>query len=138
MSAPVGEDAGSLRLPVPFFDLFLVLLICFMLFLSPQPQAGIDAGDVSLPIAATGAKADPDRILAVFAHKAGDVWQFEPVGTGRKLDVDDLAADARKSGRRIVLVLPATTTLQAYVELQAGLGALGVEYGIAVRNGDAK
>ncbi len=138
MSGPSGEDAGSLRLPVPFFDLFLVLLVCFMLFLSPQPQAGIDARDVSLPIAVTGAKAEPGRILAAFAHKSGDTWQFEPAGTGRKVDAAALAADARATGRRIVLVLPATTTLQAYVELQAGLGAQGVEYGIAVRNGDAK
>jgi hypothetical protein len=134
-----GEhDAGTLRLPVPFFDLFLVLLICFMLFLSPHPQAGLEARDVQLPLAGAAAKPEPGKVLAAFAAKSGDTWQFEPLGSGRRVGAAELAAEARATGRRIVLVLPAATTLQAYVELQAGLGAQGVEYGIAVRNGEAK
>jgi biopolymer transport protein ExbD len=138
MKNAMEADAGSLRLPVPFFDLFLVLLVCFMLFLSPLPQAGIEAGDVQIPIASTAAKAEPGMILASFVQRNGEAWQFEPVGTGRRLDASALAAEARSSGRKIVLVLPATTTLQDYVALQAGLGAQGIEYGIAVRNGETK
>lgn len=139
MKAGVAEtDAGSLRLPVPFFDLFLVLLVCFMLFLSPLPQAGIEARDIQLPVAATAAKAEPGKILAAFARKSGEGWQFEPAGTGRHIDAAALASEARSTGRKIVLVLPAAMTLQAYVELQAGLAAQGVEYGIAVRNGETK
>jgi biopolymer transport protein ExbD len=138
MMAVDEHDAGSLRLPVPFFDLFLVLLICFMLFLSPLPQPGIEASDVQLPLARTSERVEPGKVLATLATKARETWQFEPLGSGRRMGAAELAAEARASGRRIVLVLPATTTLQAYVELQAGLGAQGVEYGIAVRNGEAK
>jgi len=131
-------DAGSLRLPVPFFDLFLVLLICFMLFLAPLPEPGIATRDIQLPLAATGAKAEPAKLLAVFPHKVGESWQFEPSGTGRRLGPAELAGEARASGRKVVLVLAADTSLQTYVDLQAGLGAQGIEYGIAVRNGETK
>lgn len=138
MSTPASEDAGSLKLPVPFFDLFLVLLVCFMLFLSPLPQPGIDARDVALPLAAAGAKAEPGKVLAALPHRLGDTWRFEPAGSGRHLTAAELAAEARAGGRRIVLVLPAATSLQTYVDIQAGLGALGVEYGIAVRGGEGR
>jgi len=136
--APAGEDVGSLRLPVPFFDLFLVLLVCFMLFLAPLPDPGVEARDIRLPFASGSAKAEHGKVLAAFPHRVGNAWQFEPAGGGRRLTASELAAEAKVGGRKLVLVLAADTPLQTYMDLHAGLGAAGVEYGIAVRAGDPK
>ena len=129
-------DSGTLRLPVPFFDLFMVLLICFMLFLAPLPEPASDTRAIAVPLATAGTKADPAKLLAVLPQRAGEIWQFEAISTKRHLSATELAAEARTSGRQVVLVLAADTPLQAYVDMQAGLSALGLDYAIAVRNGE--
>jgi biopolymer transport protein ExbD len=127
------EAAGNLRLPVPFFDLFMVLLICFMMFLSPAPTTSLDTGSIDIPMSRKQGETDAAKLFPVTAHQVDKGWVYEPVGDGRRLAARELADRARSEGKKVILVVAASVSLQRFVEMQNDLRDHQVEFGLAVK-----
>jgi biopolymer transport protein ExbD len=126
--------AGSLRLPVPFFDLLMVLLVCFLVFVSPVRPEGAPHRHVDIPVTRGGSAAASQDLLPVVPHRDPGGWTFEIAADGRRLAPDALARQARSSGRKVVVVAPAATSLQDFIDMQAALSAHAIPFGLAVKN----
>lgn len=131
-------ETGSLRLPVPFFDLFMVLLICFMMFLAPTPAPSPDTRSIDIPLSRGAGSVDPARLIAVLPRREGASWSYELAADGRRLAAAGLAALARQQGKKVVLVVPATVSLQHFVEMQGELREQRIEFGLAVKEEGAR
>lgn len=132
------QEVGNLRLPVPFFDLLMVLLVCFLVFVSPARPDGVATGSVDIPVARGGDPAGGANLLPVSPHRGGEGWTFELVQSGQKLTAGALAAHAAKSKRKVVIVASAATPLQTFIDMQAELAAHKVPFGLAVRSEETK
>lgn len=131
MSEEYGE-AGNLRLPVPFFDLLMTLLICFLIFVAPVRD--VDTRSIDIPVAHGGNKGDERPLLAILPHRNDAGWTFEIAVDGRKLSPDALASYAKAQNRKVVIVAPATTSLQDFVAMQSELRSRKIDFGLAVKN----
>jgi biopolymer transport protein ExbD len=131
-------ETGSLRLPVPFFDLFMVLLICFMMFLAPTPAPSLDTRSIDIPLGRATGSVDPSRLIAVLPRRDGNSWVYELAADGRRLKPAALANLARQETKKVVLVVPATFSLQHFVEMQGELREQRIEFGLAVKEEGAR
>lgn len=134
MAAQHNIEAGSLRLPVPFFDLLMVLLVCFLVFVAPVRPEGTPVSTLDLPTA-QGAKAssgkDKDLVPVHPRREANGSWTFELAADGRKLGAEALARHA--GGRKVVIVLPAATPVQDLIAVQTALTLNKIAFGLAVK-----
>lgn len=130
----LSYQAGSLRLPVPFFDLLMVLLVCFLVFVSPVRPDGMATRSVDIPIARGGSTASSRDLLPVLPHRGPNGWTFEIAADGQHLTPDALAQHVRPSGRKVVVIAPATTSLQDFIDMHAALSAQAIPFGLAVKN----
>jgi len=135
MSAPdTAQEVANLRLPVPFFDLLMVLLVTCLVFVAPMPQ---DAGSVSsmeMPIAQGKSGGAPANLLAVVPRQAGQVWVYQVSGEKGFITPQALAERAMAESRKIVLVVPPATALQDFVNMQTALTAMNVPFALAIKN----
>jgi len=125
-----GESVTNLRLPVPFFDLLMVLLVTCLVFVAPLPVEGekIEALDIS--IAQGKSKATDDHLLPVIPRHTGGAWTFE--SEGRALSPAELRSTA--NGRKVVLVVPPATAIQEFVDMQTAMGELGIPFALAIKH----
>lgn len=127
-----SRETGNLRLPVPFFDLLMALLVSFLVFVAPPEEAA--TRNLDLPIAHGGKKEGSENLLVVLPRRGPDGWSFETPVDGRKFSPDALATHIRASGRKVVIVAPATTALQDFIDIQTALRDRKIDFGLAVRD----
>jgi biopolymer transport protein ExbD len=133
MTRTYHSEAG-LRLPVPYFDLFLVLIVSFLVFVSPVKPKGTPVSTLDLPTA-QGAKAPPGKdkdLIPVLPRREVNGWTFELTADGRKLGAEALARHA--GGRKVVIVLPAAAPVQDLIAIQTSLTLNKISFGLAVKN----
>lgn len=134
MSAPSANNAANLRLPVPFFDLLMVLLVTCLVFVSPvRSDADLDALDVAVSRGKSASA--PGALLPVTATRAGESWVFHVAGDHRQdLTPGDLARRATSESRKIAIIVPPATAVQDFVDMQMTLTNLGVPFALAIKN----
>jgi len=135
MSAAPAQDVAHLRLPVPFFDLLMVLLVTCLVFVAPLPPEETEtmsAMDVSIAQGKAKTVA-PGDVIAVVPHQTAGGWTFSIEGQG-SVTPEALAQRAAAEGRKVVLVVPPTTALQDFVTMQSALTALHVPFALAIKN----
>ena len=130
--------AGTLRLPVPFFDLLMVLLVCFLVFVSPVRPDGVATRSIDIPAARGGGAVTSQDFLAVTPHRNSDGWLFEIADNGRRLTAEALGQHVRPTGRKVVVVAPAAISLQDFIDVQTALSAHAIPFGLAVKNKETK
>jgi hypothetical protein len=129
-----AQEVATLRLPVPFFDLLMVLLVTCLVFVQPlRPEGDVEALDI--PIAQGKGGGSATSMLAVIPKQVAGGWTFEISGSGEVLAADALALRAT-DGRKVVLVVPSATPLQEFVDMQAALSAQNIPFALAIRNKD--
>jgi hypothetical protein len=133
MSPPL-QNAANLRLPVPFFDLLMVLLVTCLVFVSPvRSDTELEALDVSVSRGKSASA--PGALLPVTATRAGESWVFHVAGDPRQdLTPGDLARRATSEGRKIALIVPPATAVQDFVDMQMALSSMGVPFALAIKN----
>ncbi len=128
------QEVANLRLPVPFFDLLMVLLVTCLVFVAPLPEGEtVRAMDISIAQgkAKTVAKAD---VIAVTPVETRGGWTFSVQGEKGSLAPEALARRATAEGRKVVLILPPTTALQDFVTMQSVLSAIDVPFALAIKH----
>jgi biopolymer transport protein ExbD len=131
--APSQESVASLRLPVPFFDLLMVLLVTCLVFVAPvQPENDVRAVDI--PIAQGQGGSVAASLLPVVPKRTGQSWTFNILGEERAVALDALAARASADNRKVVLVVSPATPLQDFVGMQAMFAKANVPFALAVQN----
>ena len=140
MTTPETTEAetGSLRLPVPFFDLLMVLPVTCLVFVAPvQPAAdGNDSSTQALeiPIARGKGAGGGGALLPVIPHRSASGWTFELPGTNRPISAQAIADRAIAEQRKIVVVAPPATPLQDFIDIQATLADTGASFALAIKN----
>lgn len=131
-----AQDVANLRLPVPFFDLLMVLLVTCLVFVAPLPDGEtMQAMDVS--IAQGKAKTvQPSDVIAVTPTRAAQGWTFAVQGETGIIAPDALARRAAAEGRKVVLIVPPTTALQDFVTMQSTLSEMDVPFALAIKHKD--
>ena len=134
MTAPLPQESvASLRLPVPFFDLLMVLLVTCLVFVAPvRPDQDIRA--MELPVAQGGAAGSASALMPVAPRRAGEGWNFEILGEGQAIAPAALAARASAENRKVILVVPPATSVQDFIAIQAVLTQLKVPFALAVQH----
>lgn len=128
------ENVANLRLPVPFFDLLMVLLVTCLVFVAPVRPDGEQVQAMDITIAQGKAPSSADKLLAVIPHHAGNGWNFELAGKGDVISADTLVQRARDEGRKVVLVVPPATALQEFVNMQTAVTSLGLPFALAIQS----
>lgn len=128
------ENVANLRLPVPFFDLLMVLLVTCLVFVAPIRPDGEKVQAMDITIAQGKTPSSPDAVLAVIPHRAGSGWTFELARKGDMISADALAQRARDEGRKVVLVVPPATALQDFVNMQTAVTSLGLPFALAIQS----
>src|SRR5262249_7570557 len=127
------ESVASLRLPVPFFDLLMVLLVTCLVFVAPvRPDEDIRAMD--LPVAQGGTAGSTAALMPVTPRRAGEGWDFEILGEGRTIAPAALAPRATAESRKVILFVPPATPLQDFIAMQSVLTQLKVPFALAVQH----
>ena len=136
MSAPYNPAAEvtNLRLPVPFFDLLMVLLVTCLVFVAPLPPEGEKVQAMDISIAQGKATPSADSLLPVTARQTPGGWAFTVTGENTALAPAALAERATAEGRKIVLVVPPATALQDLVSMQTIITALHVPFALAIKS----
>jgi hypothetical protein len=131
--AAARESVASLNLPVPFFDLLMVLLVTCLVFVAPvQPENEMRA--MEIPIAQGQAGGSIPALLPVLPKRVGAGWEFEVPGEGHVIALEALVRRASAENRKIVLVASPSTRLQEFVGMQAALAKAKVPFALAVQN----
>jgi hypothetical protein len=132
---PGTHDASSLRLPVPFFDLLMVLLVTCLVFVAPLPseESEIQAMDVAIAQGKSGSGGS-QALLPVIPRETATGWAFATSPRGEAVTPQALGERAKNEGRKIVLVVPPATALQDFVDMQAALSTLNIPFALAIRN----
>ncbi len=130
---PAGE-VGNLRLPVPFFDLLMVLLVTCLVFVAPLPPEGEKVQAMDISIAEGKTKSSADALLPVTARQTPGGWAFTVAGETTVIPPAALAQRATAEGRKIVLVVPPATALQDLVSMQTAVTALHVPFALAIKS----
>ncbi len=128
------ENVANLRLPVPFFDLLMVLLVTCLVFVAPVRPDGEKIQAMDITIAQGKTPSSPDALLTVIPHHAGSGWNFELAGKGDIISANALVQRARDEGRKIVLVVPPATALQEFVTMQTAVTSLGLPFALAIQS----
>lgn len=138
------QEVANLRLPVPFFDLLMVLLVTCLVFVAPLPEEDKDntPGEKvqAMDVAIAQGKAAPgdEALLPVSAHKTATGWAFTIAGDKAESAPAALAARAAAEGRKIVLVVPPATALQDFVTMQTAIADLHVPFALAIKRQEAR
>lgn len=138
------REAANLRLPVPFFDLLMVLLVTCLVFVAPLPEEkpedtpGEKVQAMDVAIAQGKAAPGADALLPVTARKTAAGWAFTIAGEKADTAPAALAARATAEGRKIVLVVPPATALQDFVTMQTAIAALHVPFALAIKSQEAR
>jgi hypothetical protein len=127
-----SQDASNLRLPVPFFDLLMVLLVTCLVFVAPIRPEGEPVQAMDVAIAHGGKQASPDQLIAIVPHRVGPGWAYE--SEGKPIAAAELARRATAEGKKVVLVVPSATALQDFVDMQTAIAALHVPFALAIRS----
>jgi biopolymer transport protein ExbD len=134
--SPKYTSESGLRLPVPYFDLFLVLIVSFLVFVAPVKPEGTPVSTLDLPVAqGTKTQSGKDEdLVPVYPRRGANngPWLFKLAADGKKLGADALARHA--NGRKVVIVLPAATPVQDLIAIQTTLSLNKVSFGLAVKN----
>jgi hypothetical protein len=135
-SRAAAQEVANLRLPVPFFDLLMVLLVTCLVFVAPLPPEKTETMQ-AMDIAIAQGKAKtvaPSDVLAVVPQETKDGWTFQVQGEANSLAAATLAERATAEGRKVVLIVPPATALQDFVTMQTALSALKVPFALAIKN----
>jgi hypothetical protein len=135
-SRDTAQEVANLRLPVPFFDLLMVLLVTCLVFVAPLPPEEADtmqAMDISIAQGKAKTVA-PSDVIAVVPQEIAGGWQFQVQGEGTSVTPQALAERASTEGRKVVLIVPPATALQDFVTMQTALSALKVPFALAIKN----
>jgi hypothetical protein len=132
-----AQEVANLRLPVPFFDLLMVLLVTCLVFVAPIPQDGEKLQAMDISIAQGKAAPAADALLAVTPRQTTTGWVFAVAGENDALGPGALAKRATAEGRKIVVVVPPATALQDFVSMQAAMAALHVPFALAIKHKEA-
>ncbi len=136
MSVPTDsvQDVANLRLPVPFFDLLMVLLVTCLVFVAPLPEPEtLQAMDISIAQGKAKSVA-PSDVIAVIPEETATGWVFSVKGESRNVSPETLAARAMSEGRKVVLIVPPATALQDFVTMQSALSQMNVPFALAIKN----
>jgi hypothetical protein len=138
MSTPdvAAQEVANLRLPVPFFDLLMVLLVTCLVFVAPLPSEETEtmqAMDISIAQGKAKTVA-PSDVIAVVPQDSSGSWRFQVQGERGTLAPEALAQRAGAEGRKVVLIVPPATALQDFVSMQTALSALNVPFALAIKN----
>lgn len=136
MSVPndAAQEVANLRLPVPFFDLLMVLLVTCLVFVAPLPEPeSLRAMDVSIA-QGKGKSVAPSDVIAVIPEETATGWVFSVKGESRNVSPETLAARAISEGRKVVLIVPPATALQDFVTMQTALSQVNVPFALAIKN----
>jgi hypothetical protein len=142
MSTPVEaaaqevQEVANLRLPVPFFDLLMVLLVTCLVFVAPLPPEKTEtmqAMDISIAQGKAKSVA-PSDVIAVVPQETAGGWRFSVQGEGGTVAPETLAQRATAEGRKVVLIVPPATALQDFVTMQSALSAMNVPFALAIKN----
>jgi hypothetical protein len=132
-----AQNVANLRLPVPFFDLLMVLLVTCLVFVAPIPPDGEKLQAMDISIAQGKTQPAAEALLAVTARETASGWVFAVAGEDAALGPDALAKRATAEGRKVVVVVSPTTALQDFVNMQAAVSALHVPFALAIRHKEA-
>ncbi|MGE4063084.1 MAG: hypothetical protein AB7E79_06925 [Rhodospirillaceae bacterium] len=130
------QEVANLRLPVPFFDLLMVLLVTCLVFVAPLPPEQTEtmqAMDISIAQGKAKTVA-PSDVIAVVPQETAGGWRFQVQGEGGTVAAEALAARASAEGRKVVLIVPPATSLQDFVTMQTALSAMKVPFALAIKN----
>lgn len=131
-----AADAAHLRLPVPFFDLLMVLLVTCLVFVAPLPEPEtMQAMDVSIA-QGKAKKVAPSDVIAVVPQQTAGGWSFAVQGEQGTVVAEALAQRATSEGRKVVLMVPPAMSLQDFVTMQTALSAMNVPFALAIKNKD--
>jgi hypothetical protein len=131
-----AQNVANLRLPVPFFDLLMVLLVTCLVFVAPlRPETETTAIDIA--IAQGKASPSPAAVLPVIPRATPQGWVFEISGEGQMIAAEDLGRRAAAENRKIVLVVPPATAVQDFVNMQMALSAKSIPFALAIKNKEA-
>jgi hypothetical protein len=131
-----AQEVANLRLPVPFFDLLMVLLVTCLVFVAPLPDGEtMQAMDVSIAQGKAKTVA-PSDVIAVTPSETEQGWTFAVQGEKENVAPEVLALRAAAEGRKIVLIVPPTTALQDFVTMQSALSAMDVPFALAIKHKD--
>lgn len=133
---PGAAGVANLRLPVPFFDLLMVLLVTCLVFVAPLPPEGEPVQALDIVIAQGKSKADAGALLPVIPARTAAGWDFSVPGEAGRVSPEALARRAAAESRKVVLVVPPATALQDFVAMQAVFAALDVPFALAIKNKD--
>ena len=140
-SSSIAGEVTNLRLPVPFFDLLMVLLVTCLVFVAPLPPEDqkaekvgekLQAMDISIAQGKTAPAAG--ALLPVTGRQTAAGWVFTVTGEAAPLGPAALAQRATAEGRKIVLVVPPATALQEFVSMQTAMTALHVPFALAIKS----
>lgn len=135
-ASDAAQEVANLRLPVPFFDLLMVLLVTCLVFVAPLPESEtIQAMDVSIAQGKAKTVA-PSDVIAVTPSKTAQGWTFSVQGEKGSIAPEALARRAGAEGRKVVLIVPPTTALQDFVTMQSALSAMDVPFALAIKHKD--
>jgi hypothetical protein len=109
-----------------------------MMFLAPTPAPSLDTRSIDIPLGRATGSVDPSRLIAVLPRRDGNSWVYELAADGRRLKPAALANLARQETKKVVLVVPATFSLQHFVEMQGELREQRIEFGLAVKEEGAR
>ena len=132
-----AQEVSNLRLPVPFFDLLMVLLVTCLVFVAPLPPEGEPIHAMDIAIAQGKSAPSADALLAVIPKHTAQGWSFEVAGEGRVIAPQEVARRATAESRKVVLVVPPATELQDFVGMQAELAALNIPFALAIKSKEA-
>lgn len=128
------QEVANLRLPVPFFDLLMVLLVTCLVFVAPLPEPEtLQAMDMSIAQGKAKSVA-PSDVIAVVPEETAKGWVFAVKGESHTVSPQDLAARATSEGRKVVLIVPPATSLQDFVTMQTALAEMHVPFALAIKN----
>lgn len=131
-----AQDVAHLRLPVPFFDLLMVLLVTCLVFVAPLPEGEtMQAMDVSIAQGKAKTVA-PSDVIAAVPQETARGWVFSIQGEPGTVPAEALARRATAEGRKVVLIVPPATALQDFVTMQTALSAMNVPFALAIKNKD--
>lgn len=132
-----AQEVANLRLPVPFFDLLMVLLVTCLVFVAPIPPEGEKVQAMDISIAQGKAAPAADSLLAVAPRETSNGWVFAVAGESDALGPDALAQRAIAEGRKVVVIVPPATALQDFVNMQTAITALHVPFALAIKHKEA-
>lgn len=129
-----AREVANLRLPVPFFDLLMVLLVTCLVFVAPLPPEDNDVQSIDISIAHGKAEQSAAALLPVIPRHTDAGWIFETSSDHQVISAEVLAQRAASEDRKVVLVVPPATALQQFVDMQAALAAVKIPFAIAIKN----